>query len=226
MALGIVVLLLLALALWLPLPIYVVSPGPAFSLGDVITIDDNQIDPINGDYLFLTVQLDQATLGGAVRAGFDSDAEVVSRAAVLNGESEEDFVDRQESLFDEAEAVAIEMGLDLALSDLDPSLVVIDSDGVGGPSAGLLMTLAVADLASSVDVANGRTITGTGRVEDDGSVGSVGGIQDKVLAAEAAGADVFLAPVDLAGIARETSDTMTVMAVATVGRAFQALSGG
>lgn len=223
---SVILLLVVLLAVWLPLPIYVVSPGPAFSLGEVVTIDDSQIDPINGDYLFLTVQLDEATLSDAVRAGFDGEAEVVSRAAVLNGESEEDFVARQESLFDEAEATAISMGLELAVSDLDPSLVVIDSDGVGGPSAGLLMTLAVADLASPVDVANGRTITGTGRVEEDGSVGPVGGIQDKVRAAEVAGADVFLVPVELAGVARDASDSMTVVEVESVGRAFQALSGG
>lgn len=215
-----------ALLSLVPVPVYVVSPGPAFSLAEVISVSGADIQPIDGDYLFLTVQLDDARLGDAVRAGFDPAAHVISRESVLDGQSEEDFVEEQEGVFDDAESLAVRQGLELAGSDLDPTDVTIDSEGVGGPSAGLLTTLAVADLASPIDVAAGRLVTGTGRVQPDGTVTAVGGIQDKVRAAEEAGADVFLVPGDLADVARSATEALTVVAVDSVDQAFRVLADG
>lgn len=67
---------------------------------------------------------------------------------------------------------------------------------IGGPSAGLMIALTVYDkVLSDVDLAAGRVIAGTGSITQDGRVGPIGGVPLKVLAADAQGADVFLAPV-------------------------------
>ena len=70
----------------------------------------------------------------------------------------------------------------------------INTNNVGGPSAGMMYTLALIDLLSEGDLTNGHVVAGTGTIEADGSVGGIGGIRQKVVAAEAAGADVLLVP--------------------------------
>lgn len=70
----------------------------------------------------------------------------------------------------------------------------IDTNNVGGPSAGMMYTLAVIDLLSAGDLTRGHIVAGTGTIEADGSVGGIGGIRQKVVAAEAAGAAYMLVP--------------------------------
>lgn len=72
--------------------------------------------------------------------------------------------------------------------------VSVDPENVGGPSAGLMYTLAMIELLSDGDLAGGRILAGTGTIATDGAVGPVGGIRQKVVAAEAAGAEVMLVP--------------------------------
>lgn len=70
----------------------------------------------------------------------------------------------------------------------------IDTNNVGGPSAGMMYTLAVIDLLSEGDLTKGHIVAGTGTIEADGSIGGIGGIRQKVVAAEAAGAAYMLVP--------------------------------
>lgn len=70
----------------------------------------------------------------------------------------------------------------------------IDTNNVGGPSAGMMYTLAVIDLLSEGDLTKGHVVAGTGTIEADGSIGGIGGIRQKVVAAEAAGATYMLVP--------------------------------
>jgi PDZ domain-containing protein len=64
----------------------------------------------------------------------------------------------------------------------------------GGPSAGIMFTLGVYDMVTPQDMTGGRKIAGTGTINLDGKVGAVGGIPQKVVAAERAGAHYFLCP--------------------------------
>lgn len=68
------------------------------------------------------------------------------------------------------------------------------TEGVGGPSAGLMFTLSIYDQLNDEDLLKGRTIAGTGTIEQDGSVGDIGGVAQKVVAADQSGADVFFVP--------------------------------
>lgn len=77
-----------------------------------------------------------------------------------------------------------------------PIDIQIDTTNVGGPSAGLMYTLTLIDLLSDEDLAAGRVIAGTGTINLDGEVGPIGGIRQKVVGAEAAGADVMFVPAD------------------------------
>jgi PDZ domain-containing protein len=75
-----------------------------------------------------------------------------------------------------------------------PIDVEIDSGNVGGPSAGLAFTLAILDTLTPGDLTGGDDIAVTGTMSPDGTVGAVGGVAQKVVAAAEAGAEVFLVP--------------------------------
>jgi PDZ domain-containing protein len=77
-----------------------------------------------------------------------------------------------------------------------PFDVDIEVQDVGGPSAGLMLTLGILDLVGDTDLTNGKKIAGTGTIDPDGTVGPIGGIQLKMVAARALGAVVFLVPAD------------------------------
>lgn len=65
---------------------------------------------------------------------------------------------------------------------------------LGGPSGGLMFSLQIYDQLVKTNLRDGRKIAGTGTINPDGSVGEIGGIDKKVIAAKKAGATVFLAP--------------------------------
>ncbi len=72
--------------------------------------------------------------------------------------------------------------------------ISIETANVGGPSAGMMYTLAIMDLLVEGDLARGNLVAGTGTIRADGTVGSIGGVRQKVVAAEAAGARLMLVP--------------------------------
>lgn len=105
-----------------------------------------------------------------------------------------------------------------------PFGVRIESGDVGGPSAGLMWALGLYDLLTPGDLTAGRTIAGTGQIGLDGTVYPIGGIEEKVVAAEHAGASVFLVPEANLDAARAAGgDGMTLVPVATFGDALDSL---
>ncbi|WP_298826435.1 SepM family pheromone-processing serine protease [uncultured Planococcus sp.] len=72
--------------------------------------------------------------------------------------------------------------------------VEIDSDTIGGPSAGLMFTLEILNQLVDEDITKGYNVAGTGTMENDGSVGRIGGIDQKIMAADSADIDIFFAP--------------------------------
>lgn len=75
-----------------------------------------------------------------------------------------------------------------------PVQIDIDAENIGGPSAGLMFTLGIIDALREKGLAVGHKVAGTGTISMNGEVGPVGGIAQKVIGAERAGAEYFLAP--------------------------------
>ena len=75
-----------------------------------------------------------------------------------------------------------------------PFPVKIDVTNIGGPSAGLAMTLGVIDALTNGSVTGGHTVAATGTIDAQGNVGDVGGVAQKTVAVENAGATIFLVP--------------------------------
>jgi PDZ domain-containing protein len=84
-----------------------------------------------------------------------------------------------------------------------PFTVEIDLRDVGGPSAGLMFALGIIDKLTPESLTGGRTIAGTGTIAADGSVGPIGGIQQKMVGAQRNGATVFFVPAGNCGDAKK-----------------------
>lgn len=72
--------------------------------------------------------------------------------------------------------------------------IKIDTEKIGGPSAGLMFALEIYNQLVERDITNGLNIAGTGSIKDNGEVGRIGGISQKIVAADKSGVDVFFAP--------------------------------
>lgn len=102
--------------------------------------------------------------------------------------------------------------------------VTIHAGAVGGPSAGMMFSLAIYDLLTDGALPGGKAIAGTGTIADDGSVGPIGGIQQKLVGARSAGAEWFLAPADnCAEVVGHVPEGLRVAKVATFSEALAAV---
>lgn len=90
---------------------------------------------------------------------------------------------------------------------------------IGGPSAGLMFTLAIYNALTPEDLTSGYQIAGTGTISLDGKVGPIGGVEQKVASAERAGAAFFLVPRQNYADAQRVARTMVIVPVATVDEA-------
>jgi Lon-like protease len=106
-----------------------------------------------------------------------------------------------------------------------PFDVEIESENIGGPSAGLMWAVGVTDLLTPGDLTGDRAIAGTGTVDLAGNVGPIGGITLKVQAAEEADADAFLLPQANLAEARTVDTELELVPVVTVDQAVSFLEG-
>ncbi|MFJ7950411.1 SepM family pheromone-processing serine protease [Lysinibacillus sp. NPDC096418] len=75
-------------------------------------------------------------------------------------------------------------------------VVSMETEEIGGPSAGLMFTLEILNQLLPEDITKGYTIAGTGEMQIDGKVGRIGGIDYKVIAADRDGMEIFFAADD------------------------------
>ena len=69
-------------------------------------------------------------------------------------------------------------------------------DNIGGPSAGLMFSLAIYDTLTPGSLSGGEVIAGSGTIDADGKTGPIGGIAQKIAGAEDAGARLFMVAAD------------------------------
>lgn len=95
---------------------------------------------------------------------------------------------------------------------------------IGGPSAGMMFSLAVIDKLTPGELNGGKFVAGTGTINDDGEVGPIGGITHKIRGSRDEGAELFLAPKgNCDAVKRADAGDMTVAAVSTLQEAVDAM---
>lgn len=95
---------------------------------------------------------------------------------------------------------------------------------IGGPSAGAMFALAIYDKLTPGALTGGKNVAGTGEIAGDGTVGSIGGIRQKMAGAAAFGTEIFLVPAPNCDEAISGDDFgMTLVKVAKLEDAITAL---
>jgi len=109
-----------------------------------------------------------------------------------------------------------------------PFEIQIDTDRIGGPSAGLAFTLTLIDELSEGNLLGGLDVAVTGEIDVEGNVGAIGGLPQKVSAVKQVGVDYFLVPASqspesLAQARLVAGDDVEIIEVATLDDALAAL---
>jgi Lon-like protease len=104
-----------------------------------------------------------------------------------------------------------------------PIEVDIAISGLTGPSAGLMLTLGIINVMHGGGLAGDYRVAGTGEILADGSVGPIGGINFKLIAAADVGAQVFLAPESNFAEIEDPPPGLRIFPVKNIGDAMAAL---
>ena len=111
--------------------------------------------------------------------------------------------------------LALETGTQWSL----PGRIAINTSLIGGPSAGLAMTLSLIATLSKDSITGGHAIATTGTISVNGDVGPVGGVAEKTIAVERAGIKYFFVPSSEAATAQaEATPGFHVIPVNTLGQ--------
>lgn len=105
-----------------------------------------------------------------------------------------------------------------------PGAIGINTSNIGGPSAGLAMTLTLIDQLSSGSLTGHHVIAATGTIAPNGAVGDVGGVAEKTVAVQRSGATVFFVPrVEVATATRVAQPGLRIIGVTTLHQALHDL---
>jgi PDZ domain-containing protein len=115
------------------------------------------------------------------------------------------------------------MGIFLGEPFKYPFDVRIDTSDIGGPSAGLAMTLSILDELTPGNLTGGKRIAVTGAIGFDGKVLPIGGAGQKAVAARHRGAQLFIVPMGDVAEAKTRAGSMPVVGVRTLADALRAL---
>ena len=164
------------------------------------------------DDVLVSIDGDPATSADAVRAAVQRHGPGESIPVVVRRDGTERTVSVRTAESDGRTVIGVGLGLDYDL----PVDVTLNTGSVGGPSAGLMFSLAIYDVLTPGELNGGKDVAGTGTMEDDGTVGPIGGIRQKVVGARKAGAEYFLAPAEnCAELEGAVPDGLSVFRVGT-----------
>lgn len=148
-------------------------------MGDLITgIDGEDVNEAD-DLIDYVEGMDD---GDTVSVTFKRDEETLTKDVTLEAFEEED----------DKVGVGIQLVTDRDV-DIDPE-VTFSSGNIGGPSAGLMLSLKIYDQLTEEDLTKGYQIAGTGEIDYEGNVYRIGGIDKKIIAADREGCNIFFAP--------------------------------
>lgn len=104
-------------------------------------------------------------------------------------------------------------------SKLTDASVKVTLPDTGGPSGGLIFSLGLVELLTPDDLLQGRRIAGTGTISADGTVGAIGGIAEKIIAAKKTGATILFASKNNCDEIPKTVSGITIIAITNLNQA-------
>lgn len=172
-------------------PLAVVTPGRAVDVVGDISISGVRVYKPSGRYLLTPVGVSRPNLAGLFVARLLGRT-VVSGTAARSDPAEARRTAHEAFLNSHRQAIAVAEQM-LGVRTKGVTIAIRDR-GLSGPSAGLVYSLAIADMLGASDLAARRTIAATGSLRADGTVGPVGFVALKTEAARRGRATIFLVP--------------------------------
>lgn len=226
------------LALLAPLPFAIVLPGSAQNIfKGVISIKNQKSYPATGRLDLMSVRVTNPNnwiIGPEIIYSWLRGDEVVyPRAAIYppgaTNESERkaakhDMESSQSSAI-RAAFTFLKANPEFAVKkdQLIEKNILFDVQRTGGPSGGLIFAMGLIELLSPRDILKARHVSGTGTITINGKVGAIGGINEKILAAHKAGAEIFLAPFENRNEITNPPEGIKIIVVATLTDAINAV---
>lgn len=235
-------LIVFTILLWLPTPYVIMEPGNAMSVESMVQLEESYKD-VDGDLMLTTVRMSYANVSHFLQSFFKRHADLYLKKSVLQGQSPEEYSERQiiymqtsqnnaiQAAYNKAEVpYQIKMIDNVQIIEADDARkqVRISADEIGGPSAGLVFALEIYSRLVPHNVTKGYAIAGTGSINPQGEVSPIGGVDYKVVAAHKAGADLFFVPEANGPLALEQAarikTNMKIVTVKTLDDALQYLA--
>lgn len=173
----------------------VVTTGPShgkLEVGDFLVTVDGQQVTVPSDVQNIIINQKKRTPGSTINIQVLRDGARVSVDVTLAAANED------------KKTPTLGIGLDLGYDFSGTKAKISTDPGIGGPSAGLPFALAIYDQVSPDDVLHGLSVAATGEITPTGQVLPVGGVQQKIGAAESAKVQAILIPAancaDAAGV--------------------------
>ena len=236
--------LLTVAALFLPQNFVILAPGPTTSLlGDAVQITNSTPNLKNAaDFkdgaLFSTAILtsapNQRPLGYEVlQAWADGDLAVMPRNALYDAKEKPAAAkarQHQEMVDSQGAAALAALNFISKIPAYSKQTwraedVRIDLKNVGGGSAGLAFALALIGKTADPNLIAGRKIAATGTIAQNGKVGEIGGVDQKIIGAQKSGVKIFLMPKASCPSLSKHPKGLTIYAVSTLTEAVHALAG-
>ena len=222
------------LALIAPMPFAIVSPGPVTDLLSKGLKIDNAITTEGKLYslsVFVTNPDSRPPGIMILESWLRGDSVVIpSEVVYKEGETTKSAnAQGKKEMLESEETAAIAAANFLKSAQPDKPLDWKTSDikfvmkRVGGPSAGLAFSLALIAKLSNPEIIAGRNIAVTGTISESGRVGSIGGIDQKLIAAKSAGATIVLMPMANCRDVTVSTDGLQVIPVNNLSQAFHGL---
>ena len=156
-------------------------------LDQIISIDGKVIKSIDqirqsyadkkvGDFISVTIERD------------DSNGKKIQKTFSI------ELVANQEPNAMQSQRIKPAIGILVGTAGKFPVEIDFNIDDVGGPSAGLIFAVGIVEKMTEEDLLRGRKVAGTGTINADGTVGGIGGIEEKMIGAARKGVTLFIAP--------------------------------
>jgi len=197
---------------------YDVNPSPVVSVVLDGSPADGELEA--GDLLLAINGAEVASIEDAGEAVDEAPDSEPVELRILRGEEERTLSITRAEIDGE-----LRLGFEMRNTYQFPVQVSVGVDpAIGGPSAGLMFSMAIYDTLTEGSMTGGESVAGTGTIAADGAVGPIGGIDQKIAGAREDGAGLFLVPAENCDDAYESPNgDMRLTRVATMSEAVDAV---
>jgi len=197
---------------------YDVNPSPVVSVVLEGSPADGELEA--GDHLLAINGAEVTSIEDAGQAVDESPAGDPIELRILRGKEESTLSITRAEIDGQ-----LRLGFEMRNSYQFPVQIDVGVDpAIGGPSAGLMFSLAIYDTLTEGSMTGGESVAGTGTIAADGAVGPIGGIDQKIAGAREDGAGLFLVPAENCDDAYESPNgDMRLTRVATMSEAVDAV---